>query len=181
MPIRRRRGFTLLEVLAAVLVMAVIFTALAGAAFRGIRLEADTARRLEASLLADARMAQVESQIRSGALPPIGVEEQEVGEFVVTLEIQPLVLPEELTNALAGEENGAAAGSPNLLIPERNESGVLREIRVTVAWPDGLDTRQTERVTYGIDFEALTPALKDLGLVEEEALEATLAAGDADP
>ena len=50
---RRLQAFTMLEVLAAVSVLAIVYLVLANVAIEGLRAEGESMRRLEASLIAD--------------------------------------------------------------------------------------------------------------------------------
>ncbi len=56
---RAERGLTLLEVLAAVAVLGLLYTVLASAAVQGLRSEGESRRRLEASLLMDEQLVQI--------------------------------------------------------------------------------------------------------------------------
>jgi len=60
---RRGRGFTLLEVLAAVAILAVWFILIAGTAMQGLRAEGISRRRLEAAMIADQAMAELRQQV----------------------------------------------------------------------------------------------------------------------
>ena len=61
-----RGGFTLIEVLAAVALLGILYAVLARVAIEGLRAEGDSERRLEASLLADERV----NDLVGAPLPP---------------------------------------------------------------------------------------------------------------
>ena len=82
---RSEAGFTLLEVMAAVAIIAIVFTTLARVASEGLRSEGSSKRRLEASLLADAALAEIERQVEEGVDLELGVEEREEDLFTVIL------------------------------------------------------------------------------------------------
>lgn len=86
---RRLAAFTLLEVMAAVLVLGLLYTVLAEAAIRGLRSEGVSRRRVEASLIADRFLADLEAQVALGEIPPSGSEEQEIDPYRVGINVQP--------------------------------------------------------------------------------------------
>ena len=71
----RQHAFTLLEVLAAVAILALVYTVLARVGIQGFRAEGGADRRLRASLLADDTVAEIEGQIEMGSTPTIGEKE----------------------------------------------------------------------------------------------------------
>jgi prepilin-type N-terminal cleavage/methylation domain-containing protein len=87
-----RAGFTLLEVLAAVAVLGLVYSVLASAAIQGLRAEGDAGRRLRASLLADQRITEIEAQVAAGQTPEIGQTENQEDDFVIRTEVKPLDL-----------------------------------------------------------------------------------------
>ena len=72
-------GFTLLEVLAAAVMMAAIYAVLTASNIQGVILEGDADRRLSASLLADGALADLEAQIAQGLPVDIGQRERDEG------------------------------------------------------------------------------------------------------
>jgi prepilin-type N-terminal cleavage/methylation domain-containing protein len=76
------RAFTLLEVMAAVALLGILYTVLARVAIEGLRAEGESKRRLEASLLADARLEETFNTLEgSVAMPPVGHSEATEGDF----------------------------------------------------------------------------------------------------
>jgi prepilin-type N-terminal cleavage/methylation domain-containing protein len=67
----RERGFTLFEVMAAVLVLGMLYAVLANAAMQGLQSEGETRRRLQASLIADRALAEIETQLALGVILPL--------------------------------------------------------------------------------------------------------------
>ena len=65
----RQRGFTLLEVLAAVAILGILYVVLADVAMQGLLSEGRSRRRLEASLLADQALSDIEIEMASGGPP----------------------------------------------------------------------------------------------------------------
>jgi prepilin-type N-terminal cleavage/methylation domain-containing protein len=85
------RGFTLLEVLGAVAILAILYTTLSGVAIRWLRSEGESRRMLEASLAADWEVSQFELQLDTGVAPELGVTESETEDGLkVTWEVTPL-------------------------------------------------------------------------------------------
>lgn len=146
-------GFTLLEVMAAVAIIAIVFTTLARVASEGLRSEGSSKRRLEASLMADAALADIEEQLGAGVSLEMGTEETIGDLFTVVVETSAFDLEaaipledaegESLSSMLAGSAGGAAAESP------------LRQIDIRVVWTEGLEEYQVVRTTFGIDQVAI--------------------------
>ena len=68
-------GFTLIEVLGAVALLAILYTTLSTVAIRGLRSEGESQRMLEASMLADWELSEFELELETGAAPEIGITE----------------------------------------------------------------------------------------------------------
>jgi prepilin-type N-terminal cleavage/methylation domain-containing protein len=93
----RRDGFTLLEVLAAVAILGIAYITLGSSGIQGLQHEGEARRRLEASLLADSVLSEIEAGLEAGAAPPLGEEESEADGFTIAVEVEPfsIVVPEE--------------------------------------------------------------------------------------
>lgn len=157
---RSERAFTLLEVLAAVAILGIVYTTLARAAMEGLRAEGDSRRRLEASLLADETLGDIELQIEAGAVPAPGATEDDVDEFVVRVEVTPFEIP----GLEEPEPAAGAAAQPIVLVgkgPGVPETPV-RQIDVTVVWNDGERERSVGRRTFAFDFEAVSALIQPL-------------------
>ena len=170
------QGFTLLEVLAAFLVFAVLFTVLAGTAADAFRLEGENRRRLEASLLADEAFSLLEHAARQGAVPDIGETSEENDIFTLTTSVQPLTL-ETLgldPASVYGNRKGDADRAPptSILSPTNpGDEAPLRRIDLTVAWQEGDREVQVTRATIALDtagIAELFPELESEGSDEPE-------------
>ena len=75
----RTDGFTLIEVVGAVAIVGIVFLILSTATFRGIAAEGKAHRRLEASLVADEALAEVELQMLMSL--PIEIDSTELGDL----------------------------------------------------------------------------------------------------
>src|SRR5262245_33017980 len=164
-------GLTLLEVLGAVALLGILYTALAGNAANGLRSEGESRRRLAASLLADDRLAEFELSLASGTVPTAGTEEEEVEGFSVSTEVRPFQLPArkeephaEPTSLAAKRAAERTKDAPSLFAPPRNPTApsVLLSIDVVVRWKDGVFEREVRRTTYAVDASAVEAAFEAL-------------------
>jgi prepilin-type N-terminal cleavage/methylation domain-containing protein len=153
-----RRGFTLLEVLAAVAVLGFTVTMLARGAIQGMRYEGDASRRLAASLIADRALFEVESALAQGTLPEVGHKESEEGgdEFRLSLDVAPLD-PAALGIAalFTGPPSEAGAAPPAALAAAPQ----LLLVTVQVAWTEGLTEQAVTRTSFAYDASAAAQAL----------------------
>lgn len=168
----RTRGFTLIEVLAAVLVLGVLYTVLAGVAIEGLRAEGTSMRRIEASLLADRLLVELEQQIASGSMPPIGVQEEEKDIFDLVIAVRELDVASITPPEPAGSDREVQrAGSASLF---GNDSGTqpsrLREIDVRIAWLEGDRELSVQRTSYAFDASGLEDLFPEGGEAPEETI-----------
>jgi hypothetical protein len=157
---RSRTGFTLVEVLGAVAILGMSYILLATSAIDGLRMIGDSQRRIEASLLADQTLAEIEIAIAIGQPVAVGYEEREAGPFLVEVEILDLEAEfeereieddsEDLLAFLNAEANGpfAPLRDVNLLL------GYLREVHIAVRWRDAADEKEVTRTAYVYDQQA---------------------------
>ncbi len=153
---RAERGFTLLEVLAAVAVIGFAFTMLARANISALRAEGLAERRLMASLLADRILTELEASMAEGGAPPLGEREYSQEDFLVRLEVTPLILA--LPDADAdggGESDGSSLLAPGAASP-------LRILDLSLAWPVPGGEQRITRRTFAFDRTASASALRSL-------------------
>jgi prepilin-type N-terminal cleavage/methylation domain-containing protein len=177
----RRRAFTLLEVLAAVAILALVYTVLARVGIQGFRAEGGADRRLRASLLADDTLAEVEGQVAVGSPPKIGEKEAQHDEFLIRVRVSPseIELPPPSDAATkrmqaavaakhtggtspqaAAQKAGAAQQTQSFFLPAGpGEPAPGRRIEVRVSWTEGATESVVERETYGLDQNAAQPLL----------------------
>jgi prepilin-type N-terminal cleavage/methylation domain-containing protein len=151
---RSDTGFTLLEVMAAVAVVAIVFTTLSRVASQGLQSEGISSRRLEASLLADEVLSDIEAQVAAGATPAIGSEESEEGVFAVLIDVTAFDLASAIpvdTEAEGGEPGFTLSSAGAGATPE----SPVREIEITVRWTEGVNEFQVFRTTYGFDLASV--------------------------
>jgi prepilin-type N-terminal cleavage/methylation domain-containing protein len=158
---RASPGFTLLEVLAAVAVLGLVFTSLATWNIDGLRAEGRAQQRLEASLVADQVVADLEAELAAGTTPPVGRVESEIAGFPVQVEIENLELalddPPRAPGALpASDIVDAEPTGPTLLAPPGSRRDTpLRLVRVRVGYgPEGAQ-EQVLRETFAVDTAAV--------------------------
>jgi len=155
------QGFTLFEVLGAVALLAIVYTMLSTAAIRGLKTEGQSRRILEASIIADLEIANLELELDQGVMRPLGDDETESddGLYRIWSEVSVFEMP-ALENAAipfgasdgASEPSSAAGSAPPF---GTTGESPLRQITVQVAWGDPDNERFVERVTYGIDASAI--------------------------
>jgi prepilin-type N-terminal cleavage/methylation domain-containing protein len=167
---RTRAGFTLLEVLAAAAVVGAAFTVVAKANIQGLRAEGTAGRRLEASLLADRVLSELEVQLMIGTAPQVGRDERDMEGFNVLVEVAPLAivladLPPELAESAALSDNRAG---PTLLAKESSGAVTpLRHVHIAVGWTEGASEQQVVRDTFVFDAASVSSYLE--GISTEDA------------
>jgi hypothetical protein len=191
-------AFTLLEVLAAVAILALVYTVLARVGIQGFRAEGGADRRLRASLIADDILAEVEGQLEMGSAPPLGEKDAKRDEYLIHMRVTPaqIEIPppsdaaaRRLRAVDAKRSSGAAAPGAKLTSNETppsffqprapGEPPPGRRIEVRVSWTEGMTESAVVRETYGLDQSAAQSWL--LALDEAEAAEQAAAAGGAAP
>lgn len=162
---RRSAGFTLFEVMAAVLVLGVLYSVLATSAIQGLRSEGESKRRLEASLLADEELAEIEEGIAVGITPVLGPPlEKQIDAYQVVVEVTPFDV-----SPFLGEDflESLEEGKESLLAPPENpEESLLRLVSVAVRWLEAGEEYEVQRTTLAYDVETVA------GLFPEEGGEA---------
>jgi prepilin-type N-terminal cleavage/methylation domain-containing protein len=142
---RAQRGFTLLEVLGAVLVLGLLYSVLAEAAIQGLRAEGESRRRLEASLFADELLSEIEASLDSGGALPVGVSLEEDEPYVIELTVSPVDAGALLPPGALGEDETLAS----LMGAEADESPIL-EIVLKISWSEGDRELSVTRTTLGL-------------------------------
>jgi len=195
----RRDAFTLLEVMAAVLILGLLYAVLAEAAIRGLRSEGVSRRKVEASLIADRFLSDLEAQLALGQIPKSGQEEQSVDVYRVGISVQPfdptpildtiekiekergidrkprMQKSEEQNSMEVGAQNPGATPTEDLLAPPRTgQEGRLRRIDVSVTWQDGEREEHVSRTTFAFD----TSGLEQLFPKKGEGLDAGAGTGE---
>lgn len=189
-------AFTLLEVLAAVAILALVYTVLARVGIQGFRAEGGADRRLRASLIADDMLAEVEGQLQMGSAPALGEKDAKRDEYLIHMRVTPaeIEIPppsdaaaQRLQAAAAKRPAGASApgaklGSngttPSFFQPQApGQPPPGRRIELRVSWTEGVTEAAVIRETYGLDQSAAQSLL--LALDSAAQAEKQAAAGGA--
>ncbi len=165
-----RDGFTLLEVLAAVAILSIWFIVIAGTGMQGLRAEGVSRRRLEASMIADRILSDLEASTTDGSAPEPMEETSEQDIYVLSVIVAPFVGADP--QAAAPVVNPSAPDSGELALPldqliasEMPErSAHLRRIDVRVSWLEGEMEQWVDRTTFAFDLVAARQAYDDAGL-----------------
>ncbi|MAJ62212.1 MAG: hypothetical protein CBC48_21085 [bacterium TMED88] len=159
----RSEAFTLLEVLAAVLILAIWFLVIASTAIQGVRAEGLSRRRLEAALIADRRLSEIETSALDGSIPQNGTDESEEAQFDVVTSVNPFILDD----TVPASGNGAAGpqGLEPLLardLAPRNPD--LRRVEIQVIWEEAGQQQTVERTSFIFDLESAVAAYDEAGI-----------------
>lgn len=166
MPKRSERAFTLIEVLGAIALLGIVYPIIITWAGHGIRSEGDSRRRLEASLIADRRLADIEIALVTGTAPQLGETQTEADGYRLVTLVEEYELPLEITtdpfaDETASPRSAETSEAPNLLrriivrVFSRQENGQGDEPedepplaeRVSFAW----DTDTVSFLVGGLD------------------------------
>jgi prepilin-type N-terminal cleavage/methylation domain-containing protein len=173
-------GFTLIEVLGAVAILAILYTTLATVAIRGLRSEGESRRMLEASLLADWELSEFELELQTGAAPEIGLtnSEEEDG-FTVTWEVTPFQTAifksasEREQDRKASNPAGQPAPIPAGPTGTANAGAEpFLRVELRVSWFEAGNERSVTRTIFAVDEDAAArlaaASVLDEGTVESE-------------
>lgn len=168
-------GFTLLEVLAAVMIFAVVVTMLIGSSTETVHRARLSATRLEASALADRELARIEAALTQRTTPPEDSEETVEDLFVVRVWSEPALEDlgggggpsagapsESAIQALATGSAGASALGPLIAMAAPGIEAFLLRYEIRVEWIDDSGPDQIRRTTYAFDWEGAGEALPEL-------------------
>ncbi len=155
-------GFTLIEVLGAVAILAILYTTLSTVAIRALRSEGESRRMLEASLLADWELSEFELELETGAAPEIGfTENEEQDGFTVTWDVTPLETPifenlsanQKDTNPWDRVSQNAQAQAGQIGTPGGPAPPFL-QLELKVSWFEAGNERSVTRIIFAVDEDA---------------------------
>lgn len=157
----RPGGFTLLEVMAAVLILGMLYSVLATSAIQGVRSEGESKRRLQASLIADAQLDDIETGLAEGDTPDVGdPQESEDGDFAISTQVEPF----DLTPYLSDDFLKANPDVETLLAPaDHPEKSLLRRITVSVRWLEAGEQFEVHRTTFAYDVQTVEAMFPESG------------------
>jgi hypothetical protein len=164
---RRSSGaFTLVEVMAAVLVLGLLYTVLASAAMRGLRSEGIDRRRADADMIADRELTGIESDLASGIPFEDGLVEREEDPYRISSNIEPFSVLDLLPPPLGKEiAQGMDPKAISVLHDERGQSRI-RRISVIVEWDEAGEPASVERITFAYDSAAIAQLFPQSGGAE---------------
>lgn len=148
-----QRAFSLIEVLAAVAVLAFVYIALAEYAMRGLGAEGEAARRLQAATLADNKLAEIEIELLRGTTPNLATQESDEDDFRLTVDVHAFAVELPAWAPRSGADSGPAPSAqdgPSLLVSQDNDAS-LRAITVRVEWAEGRSLQNVSRTTIFFD------------------------------
>lgn len=165
---RRTSGLTLLEVLAAVMIFAMVMSVLVGTSSNAVHHVGLSARRLEADLVANNLVADLEIQINQDNAPPI--EDDDYTDEPYSIRIT--------TTGLGPTQSGpasapgftpvsvAAGGTDEALSLLQTALpaivGHLRQYDVEVSWFERSGVQRVQRTTFAFDWQAAQTDLAPL-------------------
>lgn len=185
---RRQRGLTLLEVLAATMIFATVMTVLISSSSMSVRRSGISARRLEANLIAESALADLEIEMKRRQAPEIEEEERTQDDF--TIRIQRVDLGGDEAAATSTASLSVAGADPVELIgaqlPEVAKH--LKRYDIEVSWIGGAGVAdKVTRTTFAFDWQAAsveyaalfqdggpdaaTPPLDDAGQIDPSSYE----------
>jgi len=177
-------GLTLLEVLAAFLIFSIVFTVLVGTSQTAVHSQGLALRRLEASLIADEVLADLEVQIQQRRTPMLG-DDLARDPFEVQITSSPFAAPapnEGAAPAPAPDDAlalaGAGGGAAMLAASFPEAAPYLLRYDVVVRWQEAEGPQQVARTTFAFDWETASVALADLFAVAGGGLASNASDGD---
>lgn len=159
---KRAGAFTLIEVMAAAVILALVVAWLTAAVGKMNLREGDSRRRAGAALYADRLLTELEEAAARGVAPPLGKREAEEGLYQAAIEVAPLdpaLLPlagapdSKRTQAAGPPGDGAAAGW--LASPAAQQNPPVLQATVRVTGKDGIFDAGVSRTTFFLNPAAL--------------------------
>jgi general secretion pathway protein I len=121
---KRSPGFTLLEVMVAVAILAMSLTAIFASEAGAIKMAHRSRKIGLATMLVRCKMGEIEEQVATEGLPALFdngsdacCEDAEIDGFTCDWEIEPIVLPDNMFAPEEDEENGDGTGDPAAATP----------------------------------------------------------------
>ncbi len=181
-PGHAQRAFTLFEVMAAVAILSIWYLILANAAMHSLQAEGKSLRHLEAGLLADLELADLEAGMQDGSVPEVGEESREAGDFIVNVTVGAFSLGSGgLLSAarMQSETRGEPVTGDLGILLQKEIPGFfqyMRTIVIGVTWDEAGRKQHVLRTTFAFDLENA----KDMFETESEADEQSSAEEDAE-
>ena len=152
--LRSLEAFSLLEVLAAVAILAIWYVVIAAMATDGLRKQGISNRLLEASEIAGRLITEIEATAVQGIAPELRDEETQEGDFFIRVLVVPFGfgMSEPIRNEGVGSSKSAPGMQQLLTTAMPGMSGHLVSINVSVSWQEAADLRTINRTSYAFDL-----------------------------
>jgi hypothetical protein len=157
-------GLTLLEVLAAAMIFSMVMTVLVGTSSTAVHNMGMSARRLEANLVADELLADLEIQMKQGFAPEIDEGEFEREQYSIRMRRTDLVPDAGAGPAGAlGDLGDAGLGISSMLGSELPEvAQYLKQYDIEVSWIEQDGPQSVTRTTFAFDWQTAALEHSDL-------------------
>ncbi len=159
---KRAGAFTLIEVMAAAVILALVVAWLTAAVGKMNLREGDSRRRAGAALYADRLLTEIEEASARGAAPPLGKREVEDGIYRAEIEIapldpalMPLAAPADPKRARDAAAAPGAAPAGWLASPAAQTNPPVLQASVRVSGKDGVFDAGVSRTTFFLNPAAL--------------------------
>jgi Tfp pilus assembly protein PilV len=155
---RGERGLTLLEVLAAAMIFALVMTVLISTSSTAVHNVGVSARRLEANLVADELLADLEIQMKQGIAPVI--EENETTRDQYAIRVFRTEIVQDQTSADSGGTQFSVASMLGAELPEVAKH--LKQYDIEVSWFEQNGPQRVTRTTFAFDWQTAAIEYSDL-------------------
>ena len=150
----RRRAFSLLEVLAAVMILSIWYMIIANSAVVGLRSEGESLRRIEAGRIADTKLAEFEALALAGSAPEPTQGSEELDGFELEWVVANLTIGVGAPPLAEGEVRPVPTKLREFVrLHTPGAGGLVRAITVWVTWTEGLAQRRLVRSSFAFDRE----------------------------
>jgi Tfp pilus assembly protein PilV len=155
---RCESGLTLLEVLAAAMIFAMVMTVLISTSSTAVHNVGVSARRLEANLVAEEILANLEIQMKQGIAPEVDENELTRDPYAITI---------LRTDLFQGSENAASGGAgidvASMLGAELPEVAKhLKQYDIEVSWVEQNGPQRITRTTFAFDWQTAAIEFSEL-------------------
>lgn len=151
-------GLTLLEVLAAAMIFAMVMTVLIGTSTTAVHRVGVSARRLEANLVADGILSNLEIQMKQRSAPEVDDDESILDPYTIRVVRRDLFQdPEAAPSDAAGFEVASMLGAE---LPEVAKH--MKQYDIEVSWFEQSGTQSVTRTTFAYDWPSAAIEYADL-------------------
>ena len=160
----RTSGFTLIEVLAAAMVLVLVGTIAIGSISADLSRMSDARLRLEAGRIADTALADIEGTLFDGSAPALFDDENEFDGFTVKTRVAPFGTLFRSGGGAAPVDEAETGGGGLFQVIAGEFPGLprhLRRIEVQVLWGDPRKPDSVIRTTVGFDHTTALEMLEN--------------------